>query len=86
MIGIYSNFRFFPEPHRIKEFVRRWDELGVEGVTLGDHIFPPTAPSRSEAARRGMDQLTMLTVVATLSERLRVAAVASNVGFQHPFS
>lgn len=84
MIDVYVNLRFFPEPQRIHQAVARWDELGVAGVVLGDHLFPPTAPYRSPHANRGMEQLTMLTVIATLSERLRIGTVAANVGFQHP--
>lgn len=84
MIEIFVDLRFFPTPERIGEAIARWDALGVDGVTLGDHIFPPMAPYRAPEARRGMDELTMLTVIATLSERLKVAGTASNVGFQHP--
>ena len=84
MIEIFVDLRFFPKPERIGEAIARWDALGVDGVTLGDHIFPPMAPYRAPEARRGMDELTMLTVIATLSERLKVAGTASNVGFQHP--
>lgn len=84
MIDVYANLRFFRTPDRIGDAVARWDELGVGGVVLGDHIFPPTAPYQSPQAQRGMDQLTMLTVIATLSRRLRVGSVAANVGFQHP--
>lgn len=84
MIDVYVNLRFFPDHRQLPEFIRRWDELGVTGVVLGDHIFPPTAHYRDPIANRGMDQLTALTVIATLSPRLRVGTVASNVGFQHP--
>lgn len=84
VIDVYVNLRFFPDPRRIGEAVARWEELGVAGVVLGDHLFPPAAPYRSPQSSRGIDQLTMLTVVATLSERLRVGTVASNVAFQHP--
>lgn len=84
VIDVFVDLRFFPDPRRIRETVARWDELGVAGISLGDHLFPPTARYRSPESSRGMDQLTMLTVIATLSERLRVGAVAANVGFQHP--
>lgn len=84
MVGLYVDLRFFPEPKEIGQAVRRWEELGIEGIVLGDHLFPPSADYRSQAARRGMDQLTMLAVIATLSQRLRIGAVTANVGFRHP--
>lgn len=84
MVDVYVNLRFFPDARALPEAVARWEELGVAGVTLGDHIFSPAAPYRTPQANRGMDQLTILTVIATLSKRLRVGTVASNVGFQHP--
>ena len=84
MIGLFANLRFFRDVQTIPDVVRRWDELGLDGVVLGDHLFPPTADPRTPRPHRGMDQLTMLTVIATLSPRLQVGAVAANVGFQHP--
>ena len=85
MIGIFSNLRRFSEFSRIREYVERWERLGVDGVVCGDHIFRPNAPRRPTAeAHAGMDQLTMLTVVAALSTRLRVGAMVANSAFQHP--
>ncbi|HVC88954.1 MAG TPA: LLM class flavin-dependent oxidoreductase [Gaiellaceae bacterium] len=85
MIRIFANLRRFDAPDRIAHFVEQWDALGIDGVVSGDHIFRPNAPRTSVAeAHRGMDQLTILTVVATLSRRLRVGTLVSNVGFQHP--
>ena len=84
MTEVFVDLRFFPDLRKVGETVARWEELGVAGVNLGDHIFPPTAHFRDPVANRGADQLTMLTVILTLSQRLRVASVASNVGFQHP--
>ena len=84
MIDVYVNLRFFPDHRALPGAIARWDELGLTGVVLGDHIFPPSAYYRDPLANRGMDQLTALTVIATLSPRLRVGTVTSNAGFQHP--
>jgi alkanesulfonate monooxygenase SsuD/methylene tetrahydromethanopterin reductase-like flavin-dependent oxidoreductase (luciferase family) len=83
-MDVYVNLRFFPNPREIGEAVARWEELGVAGVVIGDHIFNPTVDYRSPAANGGMDQMTILTVIATLSERLKIGTVAANAGFQHP--
>jgi hypothetical protein len=53
VIDVYVNLRFFPDPRQIGTAVARWDELGVAGVVLGDHIFPPTAYYRDPVANRG---------------------------------
>ena len=84
MIGVFSNLRRFSEFSRIREYVERWERLGIDGVVCGDHIFRPNARRPTAEAHAGMDQLTMLTVVATLSTRLRVGAMVANSAFQHP--
>jgi alkanesulfonate monooxygenase SsuD/methylene tetrahydromethanopterin reductase-like flavin-dependent oxidoreductase (luciferase family) len=85
VIGIFANLRRFAFPGQIADYVQQWDALGVDGVVSGDHIFRPNAPRQpAPESHLGMDQLTILTVVATLSPRLRVGTMVSNVGFQHP--
>lgn len=68
----------------LRERVRWLEGLGVTGVLLSDHLFirrPGT--SRSEA-RRSLEPMTTLATVATLSDRLHVGTIVSNLSFLHP--
>jgi alkanesulfonate monooxygenase SsuD/methylene tetrahydromethanopterin reductase-like flavin-dependent oxidoreductase (luciferase family) len=85
MIGIYGLLRFFEQTRQLPEYVRRWDQIGLDGIVEGDHLFAPDDPRQpGAAAREGVDQLTVLTAIAALSGRLRIGTTVSNVGFQHP--
>jgi alkanesulfonate monooxygenase SsuD/methylene tetrahydromethanopterin reductase-like flavin-dependent oxidoreductase (luciferase family) len=63
---------------------RRLESLGAAGVVQGDHLFVPGPPVDDPVARMAADCLTVLTTVAAHSERLGVATLVANVGFQHP--
>ena len=85
MIGIFVNLRRFTEHDRLVEVSRRWESLGADGVVAGDHLFRPDAPRAPvPEAHLGGDQLTLLTIVAASTERMKVATMVSNAGFQHP--
>src|SRR5919204_1582714 len=63
---------------------RRLEALGVAGVVQGDHLFVPGPPHGDPVARMAADCLTVLTTVATHSQRLGIATLVANVGFHHP--
>ncbi len=84
-LQIFLLLRGFQQWDRLPAAVERWEQLGVDGIAEGDHLFNPYAPPHPDpAAHAGADQLTVLSFVAACSQRLRVASTASNVGFQHP--
>src|SRR5919204_3074254 len=68
----------------LRERVPRLEALGLTGVMVGDHLFIQ-APGQSRAdARRPLEPMTVLATVATLSERLHVGTMVSNLSFLHP--
>lgn len=62
----------------------RLEGLGASGVVQGDHLFVPGPPRDDPIARMAADCLTVLTTLAAHSDRLGVAPLVANVGFQHP--
>lgn len=60
------------------------ESLGAAGVVQGDHLFLPGPPADDPLARMAADCLTVLTTVAAHSQRLGIATLVANVGFQHP--
>jgi alkanesulfonate monooxygenase SsuD/methylene tetrahydromethanopterin reductase-like flavin-dependent oxidoreductase (luciferase family) len=67
----------------VRERVAELDAMGVAGVLVGDHLFIAGAGPRAQA-RRPPEPLTTLATVATLSDRLEVGTIVSNIGFLHP--
>jgi alkanesulfonate monooxygenase SsuD/methylene tetrahydromethanopterin reductase-like flavin-dependent oxidoreductase (luciferase family) len=63
--------------------VPRLEDLGVRGVLLTDHLFFSNGRPNAEANRR-WEPLTLLAVIASLSDRLRVGTIVSNIGLLHP--
>ena len=51
---------------------------------VGDHLFVNGAGQTREAARRPLEPMTTLATVATLSERLNVGTIVSNLSLLHP--
>jgi alkanesulfonate monooxygenase SsuD/methylene tetrahydromethanopterin reductase-like flavin-dependent oxidoreductase (luciferase family) len=67
----------------LREEVRQWEELGVTGVLVSDHLFGTATGSRREADRPP-EPLTLLAAAGVLSDRLHVGTIVANAGFQHP--
>src|SRR5438105_2682416 len=67
----------------VRERVRQLDDFGVTGVLSSDHLFVANDVPRAQA-RRPQEPLTLLATIATLSERLHVGTIVSNVGLLHP--
>jgi alkanesulfonate monooxygenase SsuD/methylene tetrahydromethanopterin reductase-like flavin-dependent oxidoreductase (luciferase family) len=61
--------------------VPRLEALGLTGVMVGDHLFDQAPGQPRAAARRQLEPMTVLTTVATLSERLQVGTMVSNLSF-----
>jgi alkanesulfonate monooxygenase SsuD/methylene tetrahydromethanopterin reductase-like flavin-dependent oxidoreductase (luciferase family) len=51
---------------------------------VGDHLFVQAPGQTREGARRPLEPMTALATVATLSERLCVGTMVSNLSFLHP--
>ena len=49
-----------------------------------DHLFMGGGRTPRQQARRGFDPIVVLSVVAALSQRLRVGTSVSNIGLLHP--
>src|SRR5919201_6710175 len=68
----------------LRERVPRLEALGLTGVMVGDHLFVQAPGQTRAAARRPLEPMTVLATVATLSERLHVGTLVSNLSFLHP--
>jgi alkanesulfonate monooxygenase SsuD/methylene tetrahydromethanopterin reductase-like flavin-dependent oxidoreductase (luciferase family) len=67
----------------LRELVERFEDAGVDGVSVGDHLFggSPSGPNGYEARS---EPFTVLAAVLALSGRLEVGTLVANVGFEHP--
>jgi alkanesulfonate monooxygenase SsuD/methylene tetrahydromethanopterin reductase-like flavin-dependent oxidoreductase (luciferase family) len=72
-----------PSLDTLRDQVRRYDEIGLDGVFVDDHLFFSRGGSRREASR-GSEPFTRLAVAGTLSKRLILGTGVINLGFQHP--
>jgi alkanesulfonate monooxygenase SsuD/methylene tetrahydromethanopterin reductase-like flavin-dependent oxidoreductase (luciferase family) len=67
----------------LRDRVARFDDLGVTGVLVSDHLFVSLGPERAKAYRPD-DPFVVLAAVAALSPRLAVGTLVANVGLSHP--
>ncbi|MBJ7597994.1 LLM class flavin-dependent oxidoreductase [Candidatus Nephthysia bennettiae] len=67
----------------LREEVKEWEELGVTGVLVSDHLFGTATGSRREADRPP-EPLTLLAAAGALSDRLHVGTIVSNASLLHP--
>jgi alkanesulfonate monooxygenase SsuD/methylene tetrahydromethanopterin reductase-like flavin-dependent oxidoreductase (luciferase family) len=67
----------------LREEVRGWEELGVTGLVVSDHLFGTQAGPRREASRPP-EPLTLLAAAGALSKRLHLGTSVSNAGLLHP--
>jgi probable F420-dependent oxidoreductase len=67
----------------LRSEVRHWEELGLTGVLVSDHLFGTDSGPRQEAARPP-EPLTLLAAAGALSDRLHVGTIVSNAGLLHP--
>jgi alkanesulfonate monooxygenase SsuD/methylene tetrahydromethanopterin reductase-like flavin-dependent oxidoreductase (luciferase family) len=72
-----------PSLHAIRDQVRRYEAIGLDGVFADDHLFFSRGQARSEATR-GSEPFVRLAVAGALSERLVLGTSVINLGFQHP--
>ena len=67
----------------LREQVRRYEEIGVDGVFAEDHLFFSRGRPRREASR-GSEPFIRLAVAGALSKRLILGTSVINIGIQHP--
>lgn len=72
-----------PSLDAIRDQVRRYEAIGLDGVIADDHLFFSRGLARREASR-GSDPFIRLAVAGSLSERLALGTGVANIGFQHP--
>jgi alkanesulfonate monooxygenase SsuD/methylene tetrahydromethanopterin reductase-like flavin-dependent oxidoreductase (luciferase family) len=63
--------------------VRRWEEVGVDGVFATDHLFFDMDGSR-RTARRQPDPYILLAAAGAVTERAKLGTIVANAGLQHP--
>jgi alkanesulfonate monooxygenase SsuD/methylene tetrahydromethanopterin reductase-like flavin-dependent oxidoreductase (luciferase family) len=68
----------------LRERIPRLEAWGLTGVMVGDHLFIQVPGQPRSEARRPLEPMTMLATVATLSDRLHIGTMVSNLGFLHP--
>jgi len=72
-----------PSLDTLRDQVRRYDEIGLDGVFVDDHLFFSRGGSRREASR-GSDPFIRLAVAGSLSNRLILGTGVVNLGLHHP--
>ena len=68
----------------LRERIPRLEAWGLTGAMVGDHLFIQAPDQTRSEARRPLEPMTVLATVATLSERLHVGTMVSNLSFLHP--
>jgi alkanesulfonate monooxygenase SsuD/methylene tetrahydromethanopterin reductase-like flavin-dependent oxidoreductase (luciferase family) len=82
LLPIYTRLRGGPADALRRE-VRHWEELGVTGVLVSDHLFGTASGPRREADRPP-EPLTLLAAAGALSDHLHVGTIVANAGLLHP--
>jgi alkanesulfonate monooxygenase SsuD/methylene tetrahydromethanopterin reductase-like flavin-dependent oxidoreductase (luciferase family) len=72
-----------PSLEAVREQVRHYEEIGLDGVIANDHLFFSRGGPRREASR-GSDPFIRLAIAGSLSDRLMLGTGVANLGFQHP--
>lgn len=67
----------------LRDEVREWEDLGVTGVLVGDHLFGTATGPRRDAGRPP-EPMTLLAAAGALSDHLHVGTIVSNASFLHP--
>ena len=70
--------------HELRERVPQLEAWGLTGAMVGDHLFVQAPDQTRPTARRPMEPITVLATVASLSQRLHVGTIVSNLSFLHP--
>ena len=68
----------------LRERIPRLEAWGLTGVMVGDHLFIQAPGQPRGEARRPLEPMTVLATVATLSDRLHIGTMVSNLSFLHP--
>src|SRR6476620_9454235 len=68
---------------KLRDRVQRFEDLGVTGVLIPDHLFVQTGSDRMNAYR-SPDPFTLLSAIGALSDTLVLGTLVANVAFVHP--
>jgi alkanesulfonate monooxygenase SsuD/methylene tetrahydromethanopterin reductase-like flavin-dependent oxidoreductase (luciferase family) len=82
-IELFTAIDASPLPE-LRDLVRRFDAIGVDGVFVTDHYFWPSDRPRSEMAKPGFEPLTYLATIGTMSNRLKLGTTVMNSAWIHP--
>jgi alkanesulfonate monooxygenase SsuD/methylene tetrahydromethanopterin reductase-like flavin-dependent oxidoreductase (luciferase family) len=72
-----------PSLEAIRDQVRHYDAIGLDGVIANDHLFFSRGGARRESFR-GSDPFIRLAIAGAISDRLVLGTGVANLGFQHP--
>src|SRR5258708_12231348 len=72
-----------PSLEAIRDQVRHYEAIGLDGVIAHDHLFFSRGGARRESFR-GSDPFIRLAIAGAISDRLVLGTGVANIGFQHP--
>jgi alkanesulfonate monooxygenase SsuD/methylene tetrahydromethanopterin reductase-like flavin-dependent oxidoreductase (luciferase family) len=72
-----------PSLEAIRDQVRHYEAIGLDGVIANDHLFFSRGGARRESFR-GSDPFIRLAIAGAISDRLVLGTGVANLGFQHP--
>lgn len=67
----------------LRNRVRAWEDLGIGGVAVSDHLFTSRSTAGSKPQYRH-DPVVLLSAIGAMSSRLRLALLVANVGTSAP--
>lgn len=82
-MDVYVSLGEVSSAEALREEVRRLEDLGVDGVLTGDHIFVSFGRAR-EHAFRPAEPFALLSAIGAMSDHLLLGTIVANVGFVHP--
>src|SRR5258708_6425045 len=72
-----------PSLEAIRDQVRHYDAIGLDGVIAHDHLFFSRGGARRESFR-GSDPFIRVAIAGAISDRLVLGTGVANLGLQHP--
>ncbi|MGN9805672.1 LLM class flavin-dependent oxidoreductase [Micromonospora sp. L32] len=70
---------------QLRHKVQLWEDLGVAGVTVSDHLYTTRGGDGRGPAQRRHDPYVLLGAVGALSSRLSLAVLVANSSYSNPY-
>ncbi|MFE9189938.1 LLM class flavin-dependent oxidoreductase [Micromonospora sp. NPDC007208] len=81
----YIKLRDVPDVEHLRQKVRLWEDIGVSGVTVSDHLYTSRDVDKERAVQRRHDPYVLLGAVGALSARLNLAVLVANSSYSSPY-